>query len=209
MFAERDDCQLHPRAGPSGSDDVLADMRRQHAVSEYLEVVETFDDQLDYWTLSTDFIVGFPTEEQADHEQAWRSSEKRPEKVNVTRFSKRPGTDAADMKGLGGTVKKERSKEMSEAKMEQSPRRTRRWSATRLRCCSRWRDCSGGTNDPTVRSSLPTLQERLALDSATRLTWRSRAVTPETRPSASRRSGDSGLTAPHIIGRGLLVAIAK
>jgi tRNA A37 methylthiotransferase MiaB len=44
--------------------------------------------------------------------------EVRPEKVNVTRFSKRPGTDAADMKGLGGQVKKDRSKEMSELKRE-------------------------------------------------------------------------------------------
>src|SRR6056297_2016921 len=41
-----------------------------------------------------------------------------PEKINVTRFSKRPGTDAADMKGLGGQVKKDRSKEMSEVKRE-------------------------------------------------------------------------------------------
>jgi tRNA A37 methylthiotransferase MiaB len=45
-------------------------------------------------------------------------AEVRPEKVNVTRFSKRPGTDAADMKGLGGTLKKERSKAMSELKRE-------------------------------------------------------------------------------------------
>jgi tRNA A37 methylthiotransferase MiaB len=44
--------------------------------------------------------------------------ETRPEKINVTRFSKRPGTDAADMKGLGGTKKKERSKAMSELKRE-------------------------------------------------------------------------------------------
>ncbi|MFB6222211.1 MAG: tRNA (N(6)-L-threonylcarbamoyladenosine(37)-C(2))-methylthiotransferase [Haloarcula sp.] len=103
----------------SGSDDVLADMRRQHAVSEYLDVVNTLDDQLDYWTLSTDFIVGFPTEEPADHEQSMALlRETRPEKINVTRFSKRPGTDAADMKGLGGQTKKDRSKEMSEAKME-------------------------------------------------------------------------------------------
>jgi tRNA A37 methylthiotransferase MiaB len=42
----------------------------------------------------------------------------RPEKVNVTRFSKRPGTDAADMTGLGGTLKKERSSEMTDVKMD-------------------------------------------------------------------------------------------
>ncbi|WP_290813921.1 tRNA (N(6)-L-threonylcarbamoyladenosine(37)-C(2))-methylthiotransferase [Halovivax sp.] len=103
----------------SGSNDVLGDMRRQHRVEEFLEGVETFDDRLDYWTLSTDFIVGFPTETEADHRQSLAlMRETRPEKINVTRFSKRPGTDAADMKGLGGTVKKERSREMSELKRE-------------------------------------------------------------------------------------------
>jgi MiaB-like tRNA modifying enzyme len=103
----------------SGSDDVLAAMRRQHRVDGFREVVEAFDDRLGYWTLSTDFIVGFPTETDADHERSMDLlRETRPEKVNVTRFSKRPGTDAAEMKGLGGTVKKERSKAMSDLKME-------------------------------------------------------------------------------------------
>ncbi|UPV75169.1 tRNA (N(6)-L-threonylcarbamoyladenosine(37)-C(2))-methylthiotransferase [Halorussus limi] len=103
----------------SGSDDVLGDMRRQHQVSEYVEIVETFDEYLDYWTLSTDFIVGFPTEEEEDHAQSMALlRETRPEKINVTRFSKRPGTDAADMKGLGGQVKKDRSKAMTDLKMD-------------------------------------------------------------------------------------------
>lgn len=103
----------------SGSDDVLGDMRRQHQVREFEEVVETFDAHLDHWTCSTDFIVGFPTETDEDHRQSLDLFERvRPEKVNVTRFSKRPGTDAADMKGLGGTLKKERSKEMVELKMD-------------------------------------------------------------------------------------------
>ena len=103
----------------SGSDDVLADMRRQHRVEKFREIVDTFDATLDHWTLSTDFIVGFPTESEADHEASMALlREVRPEKINVTRFSKRPNTDAADMKGLGGTVKKERSKAMSALKRE-------------------------------------------------------------------------------------------
>ena len=103
----------------SGSDAVLDDMRRQHRVAKFREIVETFDERLDHWTLSTDFVVGFPTEEPADHEQSMELlREVRPEKVNVTRFSKRPGTDAAEMKGLGGQVKKDRSKEMSAVKRE-------------------------------------------------------------------------------------------
>ena len=103
----------------SGSDTVLEEMRRQHRVEKFTEIVETFDETLDYWTLSTDFIVGFPTETAEDHAQSMALfREVRPEKVNVTRFSKRPGTDAAELKGLGGTIKKERSKEMSELKHE-------------------------------------------------------------------------------------------
>jgi MiaB-like tRNA modifying enzyme len=103
----------------SGSDAVLEEMRRQHRVGEFREIIETFDSRLEHWTLSTDFIVGFPTETDRDHQRSMDLlREIRPEKVNVTRFSKRPGTDAADMKGLGGTLKKERSREMSAAKMD-------------------------------------------------------------------------------------------
>ncbi len=103
----------------SGSDDVLGAMRRQHRVGKFEAIVETFDERLDHWTLSTDFIVGFPTETDADHERSMALLESiRPDKINVTRFSKRPGTDAAEMKGLGGTIKKERSKAMSELKRE-------------------------------------------------------------------------------------------
>ncbi|PSQ34726.1 tRNA modifying enzyme [Halobacteriales archaeon SW_10_66_29] len=103
----------------SGSNEVLADMRRQHTVSEYVEVVETFEESLDEWTLSTDFIVGFPTETERDYERSLALlRETRPEKINVTRFSKRPGTDAAEMKGLGGQTKKDRSSELVELKMD-------------------------------------------------------------------------------------------
>jgi threonylcarbamoyladenosine tRNA methylthiotransferase CDKAL1 len=103
----------------SGSNDVLAEMRRQHTVSEFVEVVETFDRYLEEWTLSTDFVVGFPTETDRDHQQSLALlRETQPEKINITRFSKRPGTDAADLKGLGGQTKKDRSSEMTEVKME-------------------------------------------------------------------------------------------
>jgi len=118
VFAENEELYnfLHVPV-QSGSDDVLGEMRRQHRVREFEEVVEAFDARLKEWTLSTDFIVGFPTETEEDFEHSMDLLERvRPEKVNVTRFSKRPGTDAAGMKGLGGTVKKERSKAMSELK---------------------------------------------------------------------------------------------
>jgi len=120
VFAEHDELYdfLHVPV-QSGSDDVLGDMRRQHQVREFVEVVETFEDHLGAWTLATDFIVGFPTATDRDFRQSMALlRETRPEKINVTRFSKRPGTAAADMKGLGGTTKKERSKAMSVLKMD-------------------------------------------------------------------------------------------
>ncbi|MFB6304765.1 MAG: tRNA (N(6)-L-threonylcarbamoyladenosine(37)-C(2))-methylthiotransferase [Haloferacaceae archaeon] len=120
VFAEHEEVYdfLHAPV-QSGSDDVLADMRRQHRVDEFREVVDAFDERLDEWTLSTDFIVGFPTEDEDDFAASMDLlREVRPERINVTRFSKRPGTDAADMKGLGGTVKKERSKAMTDLKMD-------------------------------------------------------------------------------------------
>ena len=120
VFAENEELYNFIHAPvQSGSDAVLEEMRRQHRVEKFREVVATFDDRLDHWTLSTDFIVGFPTETDADHERSMDLlAEVRPEKINVTRFSKRPGTEAADLKGLGGTLKKERSKAMSTLKME-------------------------------------------------------------------------------------------
>ncbi|MFB6110531.1 MAG: tRNA (N(6)-L-threonylcarbamoyladenosine(37)-C(2))-methylthiotransferase [Halodesulfurarchaeum sp.] len=103
----------------SGSDTVLSDMRRQHSVSEFREIVDTMDRHLPEWTLATDFVVGFPTETAADHEQSVElMTAVEPETINVTRFSKRPGTDAAELSGLGGTIKKERSKELSARKEE-------------------------------------------------------------------------------------------
>lgn len=103
----------------SGSDEVLADMRRQHGVQEYRDIAATFDQYLDYWTLSTDFMVGYPIEEEDDHQASLDLlAETRPEKTNITRFSKRPGTDAATLHGLGGSIKKERSKELSTLKRD-------------------------------------------------------------------------------------------
>jgi len=103
----------------SGSDAVLETMRRQHRVEQFREVIGAFDERLDHWTLATDFIVGFPTEDETDFEASLDLlAETRPERINVTRFSKRPGTDAAEMTGLGGTVKKDRSKRMVDLKMD-------------------------------------------------------------------------------------------
>lgn len=100
----------------SGSDDVLARMGRRHRVDAFREIVETVREAHPDLMLATDVICGFPGETEADHEATVELIEQvRPEMVNITRFSKRKGTPAADMDDqVPSQEKKARSKEMTE-----------------------------------------------------------------------------------------------
>lgn len=95
----------------SGDNRVLEDMKRNHTVEDYVEVVEAFRKSFDDVLISTDIIVGFPTETE---EAFWKSyeliKETRPDIVNITRFSPRKGTPAARLKDIPGWIKKERSR---------------------------------------------------------------------------------------------------
>ena len=66
-------------------------------------------------TLSTDIITGFPGETGEDHRSTVQLVERlRPNIVNVTRFSARPGTVADTMKDqVVGWRSKERSRELT------------------------------------------------------------------------------------------------
>jgi tRNA A37 methylthiotransferase MiaB len=66
--------------------------------------------------LSTDLIVGYPSETNEDHHlnvELIKSAQ--PDIVNITRFSPRPGTKAERATGkVSGTVAKNRSREMTD-----------------------------------------------------------------------------------------------
>ncbi|NOY12009.1 MAG: TRAM domain-containing protein, partial [Archaeoglobi archaeon] len=70
-----------------------------------------FDDVV----VSTDIIVGFPTETE---ESFWMSYElierTRPDIVNITRFSPRKGTPAYRLRDMPDWIKKERSRKLTE-----------------------------------------------------------------------------------------------
>ncbi len=99
----------------SGDDKVLEDMRRKHTVADFVEVVREFRKNFDDVVVSTDIIVGFPTESE---EAFWKSyeliKEVRPDIVNITRYSPRKGTPAAKMKDIPGWIKKDRSRKLTE-----------------------------------------------------------------------------------------------
>jgi len=82
----------------SGSDAVLRRMRRRQTSDEFLKQCQRIKQRLDRPGLTTDVIVGFPGETDADFEATCRAVETVGfSKIHVFRFSPRPGTAAAQM----------------------------------------------------------------------------------------------------------------
>ncbi len=99
----------------SGSDKVLNDMKRGHTVETFRDVVKKVREKFHKFTISTDVIVGFPSETEEDFEKTRDLlKETRPDVVNLSRYSARPGTEAADWEQLDILEVKKRSKEIFE-----------------------------------------------------------------------------------------------
>jgi threonylcarbamoyladenosine tRNA methylthiotransferase MtaB len=82
----------------SGSDAVLRRMNRRGTAAEFIERCRAIRAALDRPALTTDVIVGFPGETEADFAATCRAVEEVGfAKVHVFRFSPRQGTPAADM----------------------------------------------------------------------------------------------------------------
>ncbi|MBL7117624.1 MAG: tRNA (N(6)-L-threonylcarbamoyladenosine(37)-C(2))-methylthiotransferase, partial [Candidatus Syntrophoarchaeum sp.] len=95
----------------SGSDKVLGDMSRNYKAADFVEIVKSIRKRFEYSTICTDFIIGFPTETEGDFFSSLNLLETvKPEKVNITRFSPRPATEASKLKDLVEREKKRRSR---------------------------------------------------------------------------------------------------
>jgi len=82
----------------SGSDRVLARMNRGYTRAEYLDLIAALRDAVPELALSTDLIVGFPGETEADFEATLEMVERvQYDNVFAFRYSRRPGTPAAEM----------------------------------------------------------------------------------------------------------------
>ena len=94
----------------SGSDKILKSMNRRHTSGDYLRIVEKLYKANPKLRMSSDFIVGFPGEDDADF-QATLDIVNRVKYIQAFSFkySRRPGTPAALMPGqVEEKVKKER-----------------------------------------------------------------------------------------------------
>lgn len=98
----------HPRMCPhlhlplqSGSDEVLTDMRRLYCVDDYRSVAAKFRAACPTGALTTDILVGFPTETESHFQETLELCiELGFERVHGFPYSVRPGTRAARMKQL-------------------------------------------------------------------------------------------------------------
>jgi threonylcarbamoyladenosine tRNA methylthiotransferase CDKAL1 len=104
----------------SGSDQVLSVMGRGYKAASFEAQVARFRVVQPRMSLSTDIITGFPGETDDDHRASVELVRRvRPNIVNVTRFSSRPGTKAAKAKGqVPSWISKERSREMAKLRFE-------------------------------------------------------------------------------------------
>ena len=101
----------------SGSDTILKRMNRSYSTEEFFSVVDKLRSVCPDVSISTDMISGFPGETDEDHQKSLELIRKlKADTVNITRFSPRPGTEAAMMEIVHGRISKDRSAELTEMK---------------------------------------------------------------------------------------------
>jgi threonylcarbamoyladenosine tRNA methylthiotransferase CDKAL1 len=112
----------------SGSDAVLRNMRRGYTVEEFRRLLRSARRELPDLMLSTDLIVGFPTETEEEFQRSLDLVEEvEPAIVNVTRFSARPMTPAALLPALPSGRVKVRSRRLTELRTRTARTLLERW----------------------------------------------------------------------------------
>jgi threonylcarbamoyladenosine tRNA methylthiotransferase MtaB len=98
----------------SGSDSVLNRMKRRYDTADYRRAVSMIRDSVPDVAITTDIIVGFPGETDAEFEASLAfCRDMRFARTHVFPYSPRPGTAAAVMKPVvPAAIKKQRSREM-------------------------------------------------------------------------------------------------
>ncbi|RJO60993.1 MAG: tRNA (N(6)-L-threonylcarbamoyladenosine(37)-C(2))-methylthiotransferase MtaB [Dehalococcoidia bacterium] len=98
----------------SGADVVLNHMKRGYSTSEFEKALKKIRETLPEAATTTDVIVGFPGETDAEFQQTVDFCRRVGfARIHVFAFSPRPGTAAADMTGqVDARIKKERSAKM-------------------------------------------------------------------------------------------------
>ena len=98
----------------SGCDGTLKRMNRRYTTSEFRKCVKLLREAYPNVSLTTDIIVGFPGETDAEFEETYKFLKEMDfYKMHIFKYSKRDGTKAADMPNqVDGNIKDKRSKKL-------------------------------------------------------------------------------------------------
>lgn len=127
----------------SGSDEILRSMGRRYSAADFLNIAGAFRSSFPKITIITDVIVGFPGETDEDFLETLQLIERLdPDKVNITRFSARPGTAAASKYDMPDRIKKDRSRVLTRLWLDIAARRNMQYEGRILeaRITERGRD---------------------------------------------------------------------
>jgi len=104
----------------SGSDSVLRRMRRRWGSRRFIDRCGLLQEKLDQPAITTDIIVGFPGETDAEFAETCDVARQVGfSKIHIFPFSARRGTPAADMPGqLPKKLKQQRGRELAELETE-------------------------------------------------------------------------------------------
>ncbi|MFZ0698352.1 MAG: radical SAM protein, partial [Nitrososphaeraceae archaeon] len=112
----------------SGSDRILRKMKRGHSAQTFLNAVRVFRDKIPEITIATDIIIGYPSETEDDFRQTVDLLQAaRPDIVNVSKYSARPGVLAATEKKVPSHITKNRTRHLDKILKEISFARNSPW----------------------------------------------------------------------------------
>ena len=108
-------CHMHIPV-QAACDNTLKKMNRKYDMNRFISIIDKIREVRPEINITTDLIVGFPTETEEDFLESYNNASKiRFGKIHVFPYSKRDGTVAAKMKSvLSDSEKKERTHKMIE-----------------------------------------------------------------------------------------------
>jgi len=109
-------CEHLHMPAQSGSDQILARMRRGYSVSYYRDLISYARELIPHIMVASDFIVGFPGETDADFQETVRLMEEiRFQNCFIFKYSPRTGTKAAGLKDdVSDEIKRARNMKLLE-----------------------------------------------------------------------------------------------
>jgi len=114
-FANRKMCPHLHLPLQSGSDKVLKDMRRRYTSTDYLRIVDAFRKNYPHGAVTSDIMVGYPTESWDDFKKTLKVVQLCAfERVHIFPYSERPGTLSSLLRPHTGDEVRAREEELFE-----------------------------------------------------------------------------------------------